>query len=75
MKNSEKLSKYDRYMTVWIILAMIAGIGLGVSFPAVSKTITQLQVGTTSVPIAIGLILMLYPVLTKGEVRRTRPRL
>lgn len=65
MKNSEKLSKYDRYMTVWIILAMIAGIGLGVLFPAVSKTITQLQVGTTSVPIAIGLILMLYPVLTK----------
>ncbi|GAX04882.1 arsenic resistance protein ArsB [Secundilactobacillus pentosiphilus] len=65
MKNSAKLSKYDRYMTVWIIIAMVAGIGLGVLFPQVSRTITQLQVGTTSVPIAIGLILMLYPVLTK----------
>src|SRR5271157_235916 len=62
---SRRLSFLDRYLTLWIVLAMLAGIGLGYFCPAVVRTITRLSIGVTSIPIAVGLILMMYPPLAK----------
>jgi ACR3 family arsenite transporter len=64
----KKLSFLDRYLTLWIFVAMTVGIGIGYFSPAVPSIITGLSVGTTSIPIAIGLILMMYPPARKGEV-------
>ncbi|MDO1604783.1 ACR3 family arsenite efflux transporter [Lactobacillus sp. YT155] len=62
---AKKLSILDKYLTLWIFIAMATGIGLGFFFPSVPSTINSLEIGTTSIPIAIGLILMMYPPLTK----------
>ncbi|EJF10265.1 ACR3 family arsenite efflux transporter [Pontibacter sp. BAB1700] len=61
----KKLRFFDRYLTLWIFLAMFLGIGIGYFIPASSGYINSLSSGTTNIPLAIGLILMMYPPLAK----------
>ena len=73
---THRLSFIDRYLTVWIFAAIVFGVLLGYFIPSVPRLITGLSIGTTSIPIAVGLILMMYPPLAKvrydklGEVSK-----
>ena len=68
MTDRKKLSFIDRYLTLWIFMAMGAGLLLGYASPETVAHMNDLSTGTTNVPLAIGLILMMYPPLAKVKL-------
>jgi len=65
VKVSKELSFFDRYLTLWIFITMFLGVAIGSIFPGIAGFWDSLSSGTTNIPIAIGLILMMYPPLAK----------
>jgi ACR3 family arsenite transporter len=65
-----RLSTLDRFLPLWIIIAMALGLGLGRAIPSLSDDLDSVRVGSVSLPIAIGLLLMMYPVLAKVRYRQ-----
>ncbi len=66
--NKRRLSFLDRYLTLWIFLAMLIGIGSGYIFPNIANFWNSFTKGTTNIPIAISLIVMMFPPVSKVEI-------
>jgi len=67
---TSKLSFLDRFLTLWIFAAMAIGVGIGYLFPQLSATLSKISIGTTSIPLAIGLIVMMYPPFAKVDYKK-----